>query len=373
MVTPRIKALGHDVAISCFFGLEGGTIEWDGIPCFPTDQSRFGLLMLGEYADRHGGGDRGQVLVFTLQDVWVLLQGMQNMEGCRFASWCPVDHDPAPPLVVEWLKKSESRVVAMSQFGRDRLEQAGVEVVATIPHLVDCEVFKPDRSHIADYRAALKLPADAFVVGMVANNQGNIPPRKSFPQVFDAFSKFQRRHSDAILYLHSDVFGRNNGVNLIELGNQCGIPSSALATSDQLSLHLGIPPELVAGVYNAMDVLAMPSMGEGFGIPLVEAQACGVPVITTDWTAMTELCGAGWLVDGERFYDATQHSWFKNPSTGDILDAMELAYVQADSLRGQAREFALRFNADTVFDQEWVPVLEQLAMPREVGPLQLAA
>jgi glycosyltransferase involved in cell wall biosynthesis len=91
------------------------------------------------------------------------------------------------------------------------------------------------------------------------------------------------------------------GVNLLALANICGIPDEALATSDQVKLHLGIPAEKMALLYNGFDVLASPSYGEGFGVPILEAQACGVPVIVTDWTAMTELMGAGWLVDGDPF------------------------------------------------------------------------
>lgn len=302
----------------------------------------------------------------------MLLQGLQNMRGMNFVSWCPIDHDPAPPMVVDWLKQTQARVVAMTDFGCDRLQAQGIDPIATIPHLVPTDVFKPDRGNIREYRTGLKVPPDAFVVGMVANNQG-LPSRKAFPQVFEAFAEFHRRHPDTVLYIHADVRGRNNGVNLVELGKACGIPSEALATSDQLSLHLGIPQELVAGVYNTFDVLCMPSFGEGFGIPLVEAQACGVPVITTDWTAMTELCGAGWLVQGDRFYDATQHSFFKIPYVSDIIDALEAAYDGSDRLRDKARDFALRFDADTVFDTEWKPLLDLVERPVEVPPLELAA
>jgi glycosyltransferase involved in cell wall biosynthesis len=327
--------------------------------------------MLGEYAAHHGGGDRANCLVLTLQDVWVLLQGLPNFQGCRFVCWTPIDHDPVPPLVKRFLTESEAQVIAMTRFGQTALESTGYDPVHYVPHGVDTTIFKPEPELKAAHRERLKMPADAFVVGMVANNQG-IPSRKSFPQVFLAFKEMQERHNDAILYVHADVFGRNAGLNLIELGKACGIPPEAMRTSDQTSLHLGIPPELVAGIYNSLDVLCMPSMGEGFGIPLIEAQACGVPVVTTDWTAMTELCGAGWLVDGERFYDQ-QGSFQKLPYIGGIVDALEEAYDRAGALSDRAREFALGYDADTVLSDYWVPTLEAVNAPREIAPLRLAA
>jgi glycosyltransferase involved in cell wall biosynthesis len=49
----------------------------------------------------------------------------------------------------------------------------------------------------------------------------------------------------------------------------------------------------MAKIYSAMDVLLNPAMGEGFGITVLEAQACGTPAIVTDFSAMTEVCGGG--------------------------------------------------------------------------------
>jgi hypothetical protein len=72
-------------------------IEWNDIVCYPTDATRFGNLMVGEYAEHHGQGDRTNVLVMTLMDVWVMNQGLPNMKGLKFACWTPIDHDPAPP------------------------------------------------------------------------------------------------------------------------------------------------------------------------------------------------------------------------------------------------------------------------------------
>jgi glycosyltransferase involved in cell wall biosynthesis len=367
---PRIAALGYDLGISCFFGLEGGCLEWNDIHCYPTDQSRFGNLMLGEYAHHHGGGDRQNTLILTLQDVWVLLAGLANFQDCRFACWTPIDHDPVPPLVKKFLTESQAQVIAMTRFGETALQNAGYDPLY-VPHGIDTGAFKPEPSLKAAFRESLKMPPDAFVVGMVANNQG-IPSRKSFPQVFCAFKEFQQRHTDAILYVHADVFGRNAGLNLIELGKACEIPPEAMRTSDQTSLHLGLPPESMARIYNSFDVLCMPSMGEGFGIPLIEAQACGIPVVTTNWTAMTELCGAGWLVEGERFYDQ-QGSFQKLPYIGDILQALEDAYDRAGNLGVAAREFALGYDADTVTERYWKPVLEECMRPREIAPLRLAA
>jgi glycosyltransferase involved in cell wall biosynthesis len=64
---------------------------------------------------------------------------------------------------------------------------------------------------------------------------------------------------------------------------------------DQYAYRLGAPAEVMAATYSAMDVLLAPSHGEGFCVPLIEAQACGTPVIATDFSAQPELVGAGWL------------------------------------------------------------------------------
>ncbi len=367
MSIPLLQKLGHEVAVSCFFGLEGGSLDWNGVICYPTDVTRFGNLMLGEYAEHWGNGNRSDVLVMTLQDVWVLNQGLSQMKGLKFACWTPVDHDPAPPGVLNFLRESQARVIAMTRFGEKQLAEFDPFY---IPHMVDTNVFKPIPEHKAEFRANLNLPESAFVVGMVGCNQG-LPSRKSYPQVFQAFAEFQKKHSDAMMFVHADVWGRNQGVNLIELAHACGIPSEALRTSDQRAYHLGIPQDAIPFIYNAFDVLAMPSMGEGFGIPLIEAQACGVPVITTDFTAMTELVGPGWLVEGDKWWDQLQNSFQKTPHVGSILDAMEEAYSHAGSKGEASRQFSLSYDTDVVFETCWKPVMEQITKPREVAPLNV--
>src|SRR5690606_38050651 len=151
-------------------------------------------------------------------------------------------------------------------------------------------------------REVFDIPQDAFVVGMVAANKGVSPPRKAFPQVFQAFARLHREHPDSILYLHTELTGLHQGINMGAALEACGVPLDAVRYTSQWQLEKGVPPEELAAIYAAFDVLANPSYGEGFGIPIVEAQACGRPVIVTDHSAMTELCGAGWLVGGDRWY-----------------------------------------------------------------------
>jgi glycosyltransferase involved in cell wall biosynthesis len=53
-----------------------------------------------------------------------------------------------------------------------------------------------------------------------------------------------------------------------------------------------------AALYSAATLFAFPSLYEGFGIPVLEAMACGTPVLTSNLSALPEVAGdAGWLVD----------------------------------------------------------------------------
>jgi glycosyltransferase involved in cell wall biosynthesis len=367
MLARRLRDAGHDVAISAFYGLQGSGLEWEGMHVYPSDHTGFGKAMLPYYVGNHANSEVAiqDVLVLTLMDVWAL--GPDAVKGLNVASWTPVDHDPLPPtgpgvlhpLVGETDGDVDVRTARLADFGADY-----------VPHAIDTNVFRPfdNRDEI---REGMGVDKDAFVIGMVANNKGQAPPRKAFPQVMQAFSVFREKHPDAILYLHSEVFGVDMGVNLLALANICGIPDEALATSDQVKLHLGIPAEKMALLYNGFDVLASPSYGEGFGVPILEAQACGVPVIVTDWTAMTELMGAGWLVDGDPFYDPPHGAFYKCPSVAEVLDSFEAAYAARgdEQLKQQAREFSLGYDVDKVFAEQWLPVIEKVGKPREIAPL----
>jgi glycosyltransferase involved in cell wall biosynthesis len=132
-----------------------------------------------------------------------------------------------------------------------------------------------------------------------------------------------------------------------------------------------MPRDVVAHLYPAFDVLLNPSMGEGFGIPILEAQACGVPVIASDHSAMAELAQAGWLVSGDRWWDALQESFMICPAVGSIVAALEAAYERREDqeLRDFAVEFARQYDADRVAIEYWEPALELLGRPREVAPL----
>lgn len=363
----QLRTLGHNVAICAFYGLDGGVIEWDGFTVYPSDQTQRGKQMLRHYAADHGD----DTLVITLMDVWPwITNGVADFDGLRMAAWVPIDHDPVPANVVKALKRFNVRPIAMSQFGLAALQDVGLDPLYA-PHMIDTTVFRPpaDRD---DLRARYGIPVDAFVVGMAAANIGQHPPRKAFPQVFEAFARFRAEHSDALLLLHTDVNGIYDGVNLLDLAGALEIPENAVAVMPQARYLAGtVTAAQVAETYGLMDVLASPSFGEGFGIPIVEAQACGVPVIATRWTAMPELCGSGWLVDGDRWWDNPQRSFFKCPSVDGIRAAMEAAYLSRGraSVRDQAVRFAACFDVERVTRAHWAGVLDALEQPREVAPL----
>ena len=241
-----------------------------------------------------------------------------------------------------------------------------------VPHGVDTEMFQPMPEARQVWREMMEMPEDAFLVGMVAANAGWNPhvSRKAFPQSFDAFGRFLKKHPDAYLYVHSRMHGGGLGNDLLRLAKVMEIPEDRFRSPEVHAWHLGIMDHtFLSGLYNSFDVLLNPSMAEGFGVPIVEAQACGVPVITSNHSSMTELTHAGWMVQGDRWWDEIQCGFAIMPSIGSIVDCLEQAYKHRDNtkLREGARRFALAYDADRVMEKFWTPALEQLA--QEIPPL----
>ena len=281
------------MAFASNFGLMGAMQELDGMTLYPGDGG-WGNKVIQSHAD-HFNAD----FVITLCDAWVMQP--DAWPNLHMAIWAPIDHYPIPPKVLSTLQHPQVTPIAMSRDGEQWMKRFKLDPLY-VPHGIDTTLFRPQPGQREKTRERLDIPADAFLIGMVAANKGSAQlPRKSFPQAFEAFARFAKLHPDAWMYVHTDAEGTpHNGIRLDTLAKAVGCPEDRLRFPHPEAWHLGMPREVVASLYPAFDVLLNPSMGEGFGIPVLEAQACGVPVISSNHSAMPELTQAGWLVTGDR-------------------------------------------------------------------------
>ena len=284
------------------------------------------------------------------------------LQDFNVIGWCPVDHFPAPPAVLEFFHRSNAEPIAMSRYGNHLLCEAGLESTF-VPLAVDTSVYRPTATAVIGGRELtgreiMDVAEDVFVVGMNAMNK-DPQDRKGFNEAFRAFGAFHHDHPDSVLYVHADPNGMGSGLRLRDLAAHSAIPPHAIKFPAVYDIQRSAyTPDVMAALYSSFDVLLSPSHGEGFCVPLVEAQACGTPVIATDFSAQQELVGAGWKVSGQPWWDHAQGSSYVVPFVSQILHALETAY-EADraGMVDAAVSFASRYDADRVFAEHWVPFL----------------
>jgi glycosyltransferase involved in cell wall biosynthesis len=366
-VIPRLKKDNNDVAIVANYGLEASTTTWNTptgpVPIYPRGMEQWSNDVIPAHMHDWTSRDKdAENLLITLFDVWVF-KGEKWGEW-PVASWTPVDHVPAPPDVSAWCRLPNVYPIAMSKFGKAMFENVGIESWY-VPHAVE-KVFKPtEKIVIADGQTIdpkdfMRLPKDRFVVGMNAANKGVMPNRKAFGENLLAFSIFAKQYDDAILYIHTDASGSMGGIRLMDLILSVGIPVEKVVFADPYLLRTGLSQEAMAAIYSQMNVLLATSYGEGFGIPTVEAQACGVPVIVSDFAASAELCGDGWKIGGQPLWDAPQKSFFHIPNVPEITEALTQAYNRTRGPSQKAIDFAKQYDADLVYETQWKPTLDSI-------------
>lgn len=366
MQHPNIDKIG----IFGYWGIQGGLTQLPvgrGIPGireislahYPISKTDgWGNDVVGEHA-QHFNAD----VVISLMDIWVLANDYGH-RGFLWVPYAPVDHEPIPPGVLDKLRRAY-HPLAYSQHASREFAAAGLDH-HYIPHGVETKVFKPfDKGGKAQAKKWLGLEPDTFLIGTIGSNKG-WPSRKGFPELFEAFAGFQRKHPEARLYVHSEIADTiHNGLNLTSLAELYGINDYTMLSMPYYQL-IGLTSRDMRRIYNGFDVFCLPSMGEGFGIPIIEAQACGVPVIVTDWTACSELCGSGWKVPIAKKIPTPLMSFQAYADVDALTAAMESAYAmwRDDAARTHmsqvAREFAMQYDWETLVKDKWFPFIDWL-------------
>lgn len=364
---PRLAALpevgGTDnIAQFAWYGLQGGVHNVNGFRIYPQGADPYGNDVIGGYV-RHFNAN----LVISLIDVWVMQDTARKIHPAFWCPWLPIDHDPVPQAVLRALEGAYMPLT-YAKWGHEMLTAAGVDNTY-IPHGIEPSVYRvlEDTDKVADFKRRNFNDPEHLTV-MVAANKG-YPDRKAFQVQVRAWAEFARNKPGAKLYIHTEPSNMYGGIDFSALVRALGVETRVMFP-DRLQNHLGIPGEYMALMYNSADAFLGASMSEGFGIPIIEAQACGVPAIVTDFSAMPELVRWGHVVaPADRFW-TPMNAWQAWPSAVGIQAALENLYEQWEG-NGKAWPLAKRqevsaaihaeYDWDSIVREQWAPLMTRLS------------
>jgi glycosyltransferase involved in cell wall biosynthesis len=297
------------------------TVEWENLPIMHPGQERFGeksfplwlknfkpdviwthldfqmFMHVAQYKQPKQAtiplyNDKGKLLTRKERTSLVTNMFKELSKGppWKWAATIPFDGQPCIPSWQELLDQIDYKI-CMSRYGQLCMEEEfnGCEESWYIPHGVDCNFFKPKMEPMYGDKKLSDIAEGAFVVGCVARNQH----RKNIPQLIKGFKEFVDRNDlkpdQAKLMLHMD-WNDAMGWKFPHFAEEYGLKDYLLPPLMGV-LDAGEAPddEGMVNIYNCMDVFVLPTAGEGFGIPTIEAMACGVPVAVTNYTTAWEI------------------------------------------------------------------------------------
>lgn len=187
------------------------------------------------------------------------------------------------------LEKSIKRadvIVTISEFSKERImHNFGVSErrIVVAPPGVDRSHFHPVKE-----REALNAAAERYgISGRYILYLGTLEPRKNLLRLINAYALLKRKHG----VTQSLVIAGRKGwqyADILSQAERTGVREHVIFTGYARYDDL---PALISGA----DVFAFVSLYEGFGMPVLEAMACDVPVLTSDNTALSELAGGAAL------------------------------------------------------------------------------
>jgi len=246
---------------------------------------------------------KGEKFIVTVNDIYPVAH---PIPGASFYLHCSIP----------FLKKAD-HVIAISKFTKNELLKYSIvdeDKISVIYYAVD-DIFKPNKK--------IRIQSDCKIILYVGSNE----PRKNLHTLLRAFSKLQRTNSNSILILVVDL----SSTNIIQQSvNHLHLSKNVMILSDLTKKSLQY-------LYNQADLFVFPSHYEGFGLPLLEAMTCGLPVIAYRCSSMPEVCGdAAIMLNPASIFN---HSILSECMTKVLTDPRLSARMSRRSLK-QAKNFS---------------------------------
>jgi len=300
-----------------------GEIPWKFYPNTPQKDSKKeineynskGTNQFGEWKFEQVLLDFQPDIVFDIRDFW-MIDYQERSPFRKYFHWAIMPTVDAEPQNEQWLSTyaNADGVFNYSEWGRDVLKKEGmgkINCLGCAPPSADA-AYSPV-SDKREHKKNMGFDPDTMVVGTVMRNQR----RKLFPDLFKTFRIFldSSKRSDIYLYCHTSF--PDVGWDIPKLINQYGLSSRIILTyvcidcknafpsyfSDArtrcpfcnghsaglASVQKGVSYQFLSDVMNCFDLYLQYANSEGFGLPQVEAAACGVPVMSVDYSAMSSV------------------------------------------------------------------------------------
>jgi glycosyltransferase involved in cell wall biosynthesis len=297
-------------------------------------------------------------IVICYRDPW-MDNWIQNAPTRPYFHWVWMPTVDSSPQRQEWIDTFSTcdAVLAYSEFGGKVLKEQGKERINYIGCAspgIDPEIYKPLPKEAL--RKEMGIDPECFIVGTVMRNQ----KRKLFFELMKSFRLFlddapSDVASKTFLYLHTS-YPEKNGWDIADGIMQNGLGGKVLMTyvcrmckqffpamfQDALTkckfcnqrtavcptVSFGVSVESLAKIYNLFDIYVQYAICEGFGMPQVEAAACGVPVAGTDYSAMHD------VIKFTQGYPVPVRTFFREIETN-----AERAYPDNEKLKETLIEF----------------------------------
>ena len=242
--------------------------------------------------------------VFGATEPWTFPRGARNF------AVVPTCHDVIPlefaseysgydnwkwKIYFEWLRKTHAfqrcpRVIVPSAATRDQLAHyIGVDPdhVTVVHHGIDHRrFFPPTDGEVDDLRARLGIGSEPYVLYV-----GGYDFRKNIPTLVEGFAASGR--TEELLLVLAGGASVHEYAAVAEASDRCGVTARVVWTGR-------VADEDLNALYGGAEAFMYPSLSEGFGLQLLEAMACGCPIITSNRSSLSEVAGeAAVLVDPE--------------------------------------------------------------------------
>lgn len=183
-------------------------------------------------------------------------------------------------LVIRGLRKADALIAVSAYLKSQLVNQVGLsqESIHVVHEGVDTRVFSP-RPVSAEVWARYRLPAGRRWLLYVGSEQ----PRKNFVALVQAFAELRRTRRDLGLLKVGDPEIADQRQRAISVAAQLGVLQD---------IHfIGHAAKDLPDLFNMADVFVFPSLCEGFGLPPLEAMACGTPVVCSNAASLPEVVG----------------------------------------------------------------------------------